>query len=161
VFAKLKEFVPQVGFWYEGGADAVAALAQKEVLVANYYMEYALQSDLYDLGVRAVVPKEGGTGYLDYFMVVRGTRERDLAERFIDFAAGAQQETAFTALQMTQPANRLAQIPERGRPFYASTDAGWEKQIANIVDYACFGQDFEKVHDRYLREILQGSEGGQ
>lgn len=161
VFAKLEEFVPQVGFWYEGGADAVAALTQKEVLVANYYMEYALQSDLYDLGVRATVPKEGGTGYLDYFMVVRGTRERDLAEAFIDFATAAEQETAFTAFQMTQPANRLATIPERGRPFYASDDAGWEKQIANIVDYNCFGDRFNAVHERYVREILQSSEGGQ
>ncbi len=161
VFAKLKEVLPQVGFWYEGGADAVAALAQKEVLVANYYMEYALQPDLYDLGVRAIVPKEGGTGYLDYFMVVRGTQERDLAEQFINFAADARQETALTALVMTQPVNRLADIPERGRPFYAATESAWEAQIANLVDYGSFGPDFDRVHDRYTREILQGSGGNQ
>ncbi len=161
VFTKLKEVLPQVGFWYEGGADAVAALVQKEVLVANYYMEYALQPDLYDLGLRAVVPPEGGTGYLDYFMVVRGTRERELAEEFIDFAIDAPQETAFTARMMTQPASRLAEIPERGRPYYASTEEGWERQIANLVDYGFFGQDFESIHDRYIREILQGMPGGQ
>lgn len=161
VYERLAEMRGCVGLWYEGGADCVAALVQGEVLVANYYMEYVFQPELWDLGVRAVVPEEGGTGYMDYFMVVRGSGEQELAELFIDFAVAAEQETAFAALHFTQPVNRNAVTPEQVRGVYASTDEGWRQQMANLVDYGFFVDRFNELHERYIREILHETGGGE
>jgi len=160
-YAKMRELAGQVGFWYEGGADAIAALVQGEVLVASYYAEYVFQPDIYDLGIRAVVPAEGAPGYLDYSSVVRGTKERDLAELFINYALDADRESAFAALHFTQPVNRKATIPERVAGFYANTDAGWERQLANMADYWLVVDHYTELNDRYLREILQQEPGGQ
>ncbi len=160
VFAKAEGLAGQVGFWYEGGADAIAALVQGEVLVASYYAEYVFQPDIYDLGVRAVVPAEGAPGYVDYFSVVRGTKERDLAELFINYALDAGRETAFAALHFTQPLNRNATVPERVAGFYATTDAGWERQLADMPDYWFVADRFTELSDRFLREILRQEPGG-
>lgn len=160
-YAKASELAGQVGFWYEGGADAIAALVQGEVLVSSYYAEYVYQPDIYDLGIRAVVPVEGAPGYLDYFSVVRGTKERDLAELFINYALDAERESAFVALHFTQPVNRLATIPERVAGLYANTDAGWERQLANMADYWLVVDRYTEFEDRYLREVLGQEPGAQ
>lgn len=60
-------------------------------------------------------PREGQTGGVNVITVVRGTRERELAHRFIDFWLSAPIQTALAAALVDSPVNRDARLDGEAR----------------------------------------------
>ena len=92
VFAKLTELKPNLLLAAASVAEIQNLMVNREVVLAASYngRVYTMQDDGVD--VDFAVPKEGAIGAIDYFVVVRNSKNKDLAEKFIDFVLEPEQQ---------------------------------------------------------------------
>jgi spermidine/putrescine-binding protein len=94
VFSRMKQL--DVRLWYSSGAQLVNALKTGDVAIAEMYIEDAQRLKKEDPRFDFVIPKEGAMGWVDYYLIVRGTPNEDLANAFLDFLLDPQIQTTFS-----------------------------------------------------------------
>ena len=147
---------------YEGGAKLVSSLNSGEVVVGNYwngsstkvYMEQVKKNKPIKLTLS--LPEEGSVAYRDSFSVVRGTKKRDLAEAFINYAISTEAQIAFTKMQYAIVANQEAapHVPDflKEKKLQPLKDADWDR--FDPID-ARFLEPYRKeLEERFMKEVL-------
>ena len=142
-----------VALWYGGGADCVAALERGDVDFAETYLQDICTLSQRDPRFDYVIPKEGTVGYVDYYSVVRGTPERDLAEAFINHLLDPEFQSEFSRVQYYWLSNAKTVIdPDPRKAFIPRTN----EEIARLgLD---FDQDYlvanwSMIEERLKREV--------
>ncbi len=117
-------------------------LASGEVVLAHGWGGAVVRAAVERPSIRYVVPKEGGTIWADCLVVLKGSREKDLAMRFIDYLMDAQVSARTTARLFFAPANREARrrlAPElQGNPgvippFSILPGLEWMRDVGDAV----------------------------
>ncbi len=143
---------PNVKIWYKGGADLYAYLEQGEVWMSPFYTGTANQKKKAGMPINFIFPKEGFNGYYDYQMLVRGTKKRELAEAFINFALRPEIQSDFVRRQFNSVSNRYATVPDEVKWFIMDTNEEYEKFSA--FDWEPIEPIYKKIDERWTKEIL-------
>ena len=96
-FRKLDQLRPHVKVWFTQWAEAIQLLVDGEVYMTmngNGRVWAAATQDKKNL---KIIWDNQGAGY-DYWAIVKGTKKRDLAHRYIEFASQDRNMTEFTKL---------------------------------------------------------------
>ncbi len=88
--AKLKAAVERVNLWKKqiakfGVDDSVRALASGEFVMIHTYSGDIMQAALENPDIKFEIPEEGGTVTLDSFVIMRDSKNKELAYQFINY----------------------------------------------------------------------------
>lgn len=145
LFAELDKL--KVARWYKDGAEQANLLNQDE---ADAAMSYS--SDVYSFLTQspdeyvAGVPKEGASGWSDWYFKVRGTKHNDLADLFTNYLLEKETQDRFLSKSMIFMARKDVTVPahwngypksneDYHRMFQLLTMDGWDKINANYQAY--------------------------
>lgn len=112
-FKKLDEIKPQIQ-WWEAGSQPAEWLASGNVVMSTSYV-----GRLVEAAAEKAPVKFGWNGAfysLDYWAVVKGTKNTDASYSFLNYATGAKPQAAFSEIQPVAPVNVKAEAllsPER------------------------------------------------
>lgn len=146
------KIAPNVKIWFKGGADLYAFMEQGEVWMAPFYTGTAYQKKTAGMELNFIFPKEGFNGYYDYLMVVRGTKKKEMAEAFINFALRPEIQSDFVRRQFNSVSNRYAKVPEDVRWFIMDTNEKYEQ--FSVFDWGPIEPLYKQIDERWNKEIL-------
>ena len=161
IIEQMKKLSKRWFFCYEKGAEFVAALDAGEIIIGNFWngsASFKIQEQIDKYGKATtyalVFPKEGSVAYLDHLSVVRGTKKRDLAEAFINYAMSTEASKAFMKKHFQIVANQevVKDIPPLMKPFYPATEAGWKK--IDFIDAKVLEPLRKELEERFVKEVL-------
>lgn len=156
-FALAKGLGDQVKFWYEGGADFVSALKSGQISAGLYYQELSFTDEWKNAGMKVIVPKEGSISYTDYWMVVRGTQKKALAEEFINYVLDPQTQNKYVKVlpAMTYSPD-VTQHPDAvASGFYPDTNEEVAAFHNSSVDYPWLSDKLTSWQERFTKDVIE------
>ncbi|MGE0811876.1 MAG: extracellular solute-binding protein [Vicinamibacterales bacterium] len=106
--------------------------------------------------IAAVTPREGTVAQVNVLSVVAGTRQRDLAEAFVNYALSPEVQARFSSAMPYAPTNRAVQLdaPVAGRiPLFDPA----ERERLIPVDWLAVGEARERFLEPWRRTIIPAS----
>ena len=153
VFAKLTEMKPNLLTATASVAEIQNLIVNREVVLAASYngRVYTMQDDGVD--VDFAVPKEGAIGAIDYFVIVRNTKNKDLAEKFIDFVLEPEQQANIAKHLNYAPTNTQVKLDEKT----AKRMPYGKKEVDSllIVDDDYVSQQLDRWMERWNAWLLE------
>jgi putative spermidine/putrescine transport system substrate-binding protein len=102
-----------------------------------------------------VIPREGTVPQMDTINLVAGSKNRDAALLFIDYALGAEAQAALVKILHFAPVNPHATVSPEDAAMTAATP---EQRAAMIdVDWGVISEQRDRWLERWRREIIAGS----
>jgi spermidine/putrescine transport system substrate-binding protein len=157
VFAKMGELAPSVLKWYESGGEFYGLLERGELKAGYYYADTMVGEVSQRLNLKGAIPTDGQIGYIDYYFVVRGTKQRDLAEAFINFIISEKKQQEWLENNWSSIVNKNVELPEGTDTNLAGLVAVTNEQWAAWHDYDwdIFMQDWDMWDQRWKKEVLR------
>jgi spermidine/putrescine-binding protein len=153
VFKVIKtKIAPNIKKWYKGGSDLFAYMDQGEVWMGTYYAGSVYQKMKAGMPIKLIFPKEGTNGYYDYQMVVRGTKKKEMAEAFINFALRPEIQADFASKMVNSVSNRHAKLPEDLKWILFDTEEEYEN--FSIFVWDVIEPRYKEIDERWTKEIL-------
>ncbi|MEW6624526.1 MAG: ABC transporter substrate-binding protein [Bacillota bacterium] len=151
-FSKLKELSPNILKYYSRSSDLVNMLAQGEVVIAAG-QEFSFESIKKAVPTaKWVVPKEGAYAVVNTINIVKGTKNKALAEEFINWVLSDEVQRANAVAKVDAPANKNVKLT----PEEASGLTYGEETIAKLqlLDWSNIIPQMKGWIDRWNREIV-------
>ena len=100
---------PNVRTYWGTYDDFVRAYTAGDIVIGNVWGSIATQMKAEGYNIQYVYPEEGTVGWCDYWCLVTGSDEKDLAMKWIDFCTGSDFQTglATNGNQVYCPANQV------------------------------------------------------
>jgi len=151
VFAKMRELKPQIAAFVSSHADLENLLTTGEAVVAVQPNGRAIRMVRSGLNVSFVAPSEGTPTMTTLVAVAKGTKQKKLAEMFVDACLAPPAQEAYAINNFYAPSNKLAQVPEDLRPFMPYSS----KQVADLItiDQAALAPLRSKLVERWNKEM--------
>jgi spermidine/putrescine-binding protein len=150
----MKELAKQVYRWYGAGAEFVNLFAQGLATIGYYYSGSSMNLKKGGMAIDIVFPKEGAPIYEGFQMVCNGTKNRDLAEAFINYSMDPVVQARAAQTIFNTPLNRKAapMIPKELNSVIL-TD---EKRLNKIFfkDWRFFTDKWDQYEERFKKEVL-------
>lgn len=121
-FAALKKAVPNIHSFFKDAPTMVQLLSRKEINVGIYDGIYAFLMQKQGIPVRFAVPEEGSLLTKVTMNVVKGSRNRDLAMKFIDMALDPEVQAEFATESGSVPTNKAAKVTGPAAKVIASPE---------------------------------------
>jgi len=133
---KLMALKPNIKAFYTNDANSQQLLATGETPVQVLLSMNAYHMANQGIPVQVVIPKEGAVLGVDTIAIMKGTKKRDLAYKFIDIALSADAQSKVTELKKASPVVKNAKVSEQDAklPGVFTTPEQWEKE-AIIIDH--------------------------
>ena len=153
IFEVIKtKLAPNIKVWYKGGADLYAYMDQGEVWMSPFYTGTAYQKKTSGMPINFIFPKEGFNGYYDYQMIVRGTKKKELAEAFINFALRPDVQLDFVKRQFNSVSNSKVRAPKDVTWFIMDTNEEYEK--FSPFEWEDIEPIYKEIDERWNKEVL-------
>jgi putative spermidine/putrescine transport system substrate-binding protein len=110
-FAMMKKLARDGALFFAGSPQGANLLASGEAGIATLASSNAWELVSKGVPVKFVVPKEGVIGQDIRMHIVDGTKRKDLAEKFINFAVSAPVQTDLSRRLLTAPVNADVKLP--------------------------------------------------
>ena len=153
---RLVALAPSVQTW-EPKPDAYTLVASGTAAMAigwNARSQFHVDDSSGRLG--AVTPREGTVSQVNVISVVAGTRQRDLAETFVNYALSAGAQARFSAAMFYAPTNTTVQLDEGTRRRIPLLDET-QRQRLIPVDWLRVGEMRERILEPWRRTIIPAS----
>ena len=148
-FSELDKIKPHVTNWYSSSASGIQLLANKEVVMGNFSngRGYALAQS----GLPVGIEWQGGTVNSDCWMIVKGTKNLEGAQRFIQYVSTAEKLAALTSRVPNGPANlgALALLDKEWASHLPSSHL--DKQV--FLDLKWWSEHQQEMIQRYLEWV--------
>jgi spermidine/putrescine transport system substrate-binding protein len=154
IFAKMQEYAgTQVVKWYEGGAEFWSLLERGEV-VGGWFYAGSTYSGLRDsrMDVHVIKPLDGTFGYFDYLTILKGTKKRDLAHKFINYCLDEEVQQRFMTIQGNAVSNKNVSISPEVRDFVLTSEEEWDRVV--LPDWYYLEEDWVNLEERLQREVI-------
>jgi len=150
-FQKLKELKPSISGFYKNSGVAAQMFQQGTAWLGPWY--HGRAKYMADRGVPLdyVIPQEGAPPYISVIGVVRGSKNKAIAEKYIDMVLQPEPQTAWAQIIGAGPANKTVQLD----PALAKTVPYGEEQIKKLVklDWGMILKNQDGWIERWQREI--------
>ncbi|MET3288756.1 UNVERIFIED_CONTAM: putative spermidine/putrescine transport system substrate-binding protein [Brevibacillus sp. OAP136] len=151
-FKKLNELKPQIKVWWDAGAQPPQLLANGDVALSNAW--HGRITAAKKQGVP--VDQEFNQGILasESWVVPKGSKNKDLAMKFIAFVSEAEPQAEFAKISDYTPVNKKAieLLPQDVKERLGQTPEMAKKQI--LVDNAWWAENYEAVNQRFMEWLL-------
>jgi putative spermidine/putrescine transport system substrate-binding protein len=152
---RLRALKPNVAAFYATGVQSIEMMRRGEAAVAlmNSPNVNALQKE--GVPVTLVIPKEKAIVTVDVITVLRGTKKKDAAIRFVDFALSPDVQGKIGMAFGATPTSTKAVLSEefRNRPGVFDTKEKWAAQ-AHIVNDEQRAKMLDAWKERFQRDIM-------
>ena len=148
-FSVLDKIKPHVVSWYAASASGIQLLANMEVVMGNFSngRGYALAQS----GLPVGIEWQGGTVNADNWLILKGTRNLEGAQRFIQFASTAEKQAALTSRVPNGPANLKALDLLDKEWAMNLPSAHLDKQV--FLDLKWWSEHQQEMIQRYLEWV--------
>ncbi|CAD5106252.1 ABC transporter substrate-binding protein [Zestomonas carbonaria] len=145
-FAKLDEIKPHIQWWEAGAQPPQWLVAGDVVMSAAYNGRVAVAQRE---GASLAIVWDGNLFDPDHWAIVRGSRNKELAERFIAFASQAEPQQAFSRQIPYGPVNRAAldALPDETRQQLPTAPENLAQ--AQLVDAGFWVDHGEELEQRF------------
>ncbi|MDG5789278.1 ABC transporter substrate-binding protein [Evansella sp. AB-P1] len=152
-FEKLQELSPNVLRFYGGSADLVNMFSQGEIIIGPT-MDFAFDG-IVDAVPTAelIIPDEGAYAYMNTINIVKGTENKELAEKFINWALSEELQTQNAIDGLNSPGNTLVELTEEQAEGLLYDSDVIESLI--VLDWELVNNELEAWTDRWNREIVE------
>ena len=140
-WAKLVALVANAGHWGSSEGHIQELIARRQVAVSHQFIDVAQIQKERGVAIEVTFPSEGAIWAYRSWTIVRGTRNRDLAEAFIDFAQSADRQKALIETFYGLPTNATVAPSENtvaklfgGGPAQPVSFPSWDWYFARRAD---------------------------
>lgn len=149
-FAKMKDIAPNV-FTYDTTADVTPYFQQEEAW-AGVWTDSETYSYVQRTGfpLKFVLPKEGTAAVQTGIAVVKGAKNADMAEKFIDYFIGTEAQTLMAEKLGWVPANKEVKVPEAMASIFATPP---QDAVIVPIDHAFIAKERPAWVERWNKEI--------
>lgn len=109
-FKAIAELKPNVVMWYSQADQIVPLFERGEIVIAVWYPDRVGAAAAKGLPVATSFPKEGAIGILPTVSIPVGSKNKALAERFIDVLLSPSGQKCFAERQYAGPVNQKVQL---------------------------------------------------
>jgi putative spermidine/putrescine transport system substrate-binding protein len=150
-FDKIKQLKPSISGFYKNSGVAAQMFQQGTAWIGPWYHGRAKYMADRGVPLEYVIPKEGAAAYLSVIGVVKGTKNKAIAEKYIDMVLQPAAQTAWATIIGAGPANKMVKL----EPAIASTVPYGDEQIKKLVklDWATILKSQDKWTERWQQEI--------
>ncbi|TMV49132.1 ABC transporter substrate-binding protein [Paenibacillus mesophilus] len=151
-FGKLKELAPNVVKYYMKSSDLANMFNQKEVAIAPVQNFVLATIKKANPNAEWVIPKEGAYAVLNTMNLVKGTKNKELGEKFIDWWLSEQVQKANAIDKVDSPANKNVKLTaEEASGLTYGPDF-----ISKLktVDWNTVNKNMKTWIDRWNREVI-------
>ncbi|WP_028552247.1 ABC transporter substrate-binding protein [Paenibacillus sp. UNC451MF] len=152
-FAKLKELNKSVVKYYGQTSEYVNMLAQGEIAAGPIMEMYVKDLKAASPDVKFVTPTEGAYAVMNTINVVKGSKNKQLAEDFINWHLSKEAQEKSAKAHIDSPVNKtLTLTPEEAQGITYGADV-----VAKLrkLDMKFVNQNLKKWIDRFNKEVTQ------
>jgi putative spermidine/putrescine transport system substrate-binding protein len=111
-FDMLRKLKPNVLTLTQSVAQETQLITSGDIWIQHWYDGRTLQLKRNGVPVDFVTPKEGAYATITYIAIVKGTKNRDIANDYLNFALTSQAQIAFSEALPYGPTNLEVKLPE-------------------------------------------------
>jgi spermidine/putrescine-binding protein len=138
--------------FYAGGAEFLNLLQTGEVAMGAYYSGGVFGQQKKGVDIKMVLADEGVNAWIGYMTVMKGTKKRDLAEAFINYALGTERQSDFSLESGNWVANSKAPVPAALKGINPGTNKDFEK--ITFFDWGFLNAKWTELEERFKKEVL-------
>lgn len=152
-FKSLDKIKGDVKVWWDAGEQAVQLVSNKEVAMSLAWSGRVLNAKNDGAPIEMEYNEQIIIG--DSWVVPKGTKNKDLALKFIDFAIKAKQQAEFSKQIGYAPTNAdaLDLMSEEEKKHLGQTPEKLENAV--LVDYQWWLENYDKVNERFQKWLLE------
>jgi putative spermidine/putrescine transport system substrate-binding protein len=149
---KIKPLAKSAVLLYAQADQVVALFERGEIDIAVWYPDRAGVAAANGLPLAAAYPKEGAVGIRPTISIAKGTKQEELAHKFIDTILDADNQKCFSEKQFIGPVNKTVQLAEE---FKAIIPVGEALETMLFLDPAEMAEKLPEWTRRWQREVLR------
>lgn len=152
-FEQIEKLRPSIAAFYKNSGVANQLFQQGVAWVAPWYHGRAKYGADRGIPLEYVIPEEGAPPYLSIIGVVKGTKKKDIAEKFIDLSLAPAPQAAWAQIIGAGPANKSVKL----EPEVAARVPYGEDQISKLVmlDWKAMLKNKDAWVERWRTEIAK------
>jgi len=150
-FKKIEQLKPSISGFYKNSGVAAQMFQQGSAWIAPWHHGRAKYMAERGVPLAYVVPKEGAPAYLSVIGVVKGTKNKAIAEKYINMVLAPDAQIAWATIIGAGPANKTVKLD----PAVAATVPYGEDQVKKLVklDWATILKNQDKWVERWQKEV--------
>ncbi|BFH64376.1 ABC transporter substrate-binding protein [Paenibacillus azoreducens] len=152
-FEKLTALNPSVVKYYSKTSEFVNMFTQGEAAAGPIMQMYLSDLQKADPGIEFVTPKEGAYSIINTLNVVKGSKNKELAEEFIDWQLSQEVQEKAAKAKVDSPANKDVKLTDeeaKGVTYGADVVEKLQK-----LDMAFVNSQLKTWTDRFNREVTR------
>ena len=138
--------------FYKGGAEFFNLLQTGEVAMGAYYSGGTYAQKNKGVDVDMVLADEGVIAWIGYMTVMKGTKNRDLAEAFINYSLDPKRQSAFAKGSGNWVSGSKAEVPAALKGINPSSDKDFQK--ITFFDWDLLNNKWTELEERWKKEVL-------
>lgn len=151
-FGQLKALAPSVVKFYSKSSDLANMFNQKEVAIATVQNFVLATIKKANPNVEWVTPKEGAYAVRNTMNIVKGSQNKELGEKFIDWWLGEQVQKANALDKVDSPANKNVKLtPQEAEGLTYGADV---MNGLKTLDWNTVNKNMKTWIDRWNRDVV-------
>jgi len=155
VFDISKKLAKNVKKFYKGGAEFLSLLNTGEANMGAYYVGGTVSEMRKGANIEMVSPKEGSASWIGYLTIMKGAKNKELAEAFINFCLDPVQQSEYLKVSGNWVSSSKAVIPEDVKDIMPASNEDFEK--ITFFDWDLLNAKWSEFSERWKKEVFAQS----
>ena len=155
VFDVSKKLAKNVKKFYKGGAEFLSLINTGEASMGAYYSGGTITEMRKGAKIDMIVPTEGSVSWIGYLTIMKGAKNKELAEAFINFCMDPVQQSEYLKISGNWVSSSKAVIPDDIKKIMPASDADF-KEIT-FFDWDLLNANWDTFSERWKKEVLAES----
>ena len=152
VFAVSKQMGRNVKKFYKGGAEFLSLLNSGEANMGAYYVGGTVSEIRKGANLAMVSPEEGSVSWIGYLTLMKGAKNIDLAEAFINFCMDPENQSQYLKYAGNWVSSSKAVIPDDVKDIMPASNEAFKK--ITFFDWDLLNSKWTELSDRWKKEVL-------
>jgi putative spermidine/putrescine transport system substrate-binding protein len=152
-FRSLNKIKPSVKTWWDTGAQSIQLLTDNEVPIGELWSGRVLTAQSQNMPV--ALEDNQSVLSVDSWTVIKGSKQKDLAMKFIAFATSAEIDADYARAYPYGPVNLKAYslLTDEVKAKLATTPEKRKNQV--MIDVEWWDKNFDKVNERFQKWLIK------
>lgn len=152
VFDVSKKLAGNVKKFYKGGAEFLSLLNTGEAAMGAYYVGGTVSEIRKGAKLGMVTPTEGSVSWIGYLTIMKGAKNIDLAEAFINFCLDPKNQSEYLKRAGNWVSSSKAVIPEDVKDIMPASNEDFKK--ITFFDWNFLNARWSELSERWKKEVL-------
>jgi len=152
VFDVSRKLAGNVKKFYKGGAEFLSLMNTGETLMGAYYVGGTVSEMRKGANIDMVLPKEGSVSWIGYLTLMKGAKNVDLAEAFINFCMDPKNQSEYLKVSGNWVSSSKAIIPEDVKEIMPASNDDFKK--ITFFDWEFLNAKWSELAERWKKEVL-------